>query len=102
MPYVPESGRQIAHVLIDAVMAYDADGDDTQNARAVSLALETLGDLGAVTVTTHPDADTVRVDASDLLGATIVSMLWLVDQLAEATGSSEEEVAAALREFMDD
>jgi hypothetical protein len=102
MTDIPETGRLAGHVLIDAVMAYDVDGEDSDaNIDAMDFALTRLGEIHAVTVSRSKDGDSVQVDASNLVAPAVLSMIWLIDQLADATGSSHEEVAARLREFLD-
>jgi hypothetical protein len=102
MTDIPETGRLAGHVLIDAVMAYEVDEeDDDANMDAVDLALTRLSEIHAVTVIRSGDGDSVQVEASNLVAPAVLCMIWLIDQLAAATGSSHEEVAAGLREFLD-
>jgi hypothetical protein len=102
MTGIPEPARSAAHVLIDAVMAYEVDEeDDDANIAAMDLALTRLGEIHAVTVVRSDVDDSVEVDATNLAAPAVLSMMWLMDQLADATGSSREEIAAGLREFLD-
>jgi hypothetical protein len=102
MTDIPETGRLAGHVLIDAVMAYDIDQEDEDaNLAAMDLALARLGELHAVSVIRSEHDDSVQVDASNLVAPAVLCMIWLIDQLSDATGSSHEALAARLREFLD-
>jgi hypothetical protein len=102
MTGIPETARLAGHVLIDAVMAYEVgEEDDNANIAAMDLALTRLDELHAVIVVRSDVNDSVQVDASNLAAPAVLSIMWLIDQLADATGSSHEEVAAGLREFLD-
>jgi hypothetical protein len=72
MTDIPETGRLAGHVLIDAVMADDADGEDSDaNIGAMDLALTRLGEIHAVRVSRSGDGDSVQVDASNLVAPAI-------------------------------
>jgi hypothetical protein len=102
MTGIPETARLAGHVLIDAVMAYEVEGqDEDANIAAMDLALARLGELHAVSVIRSDDGDSVQVDASNLVAPAVLSMIWLIDKVAVATELSHEDVAAGLREFLD-
>jgi hypothetical protein len=83
-------------------MAYEAEEqDEDANIAAMDLALARLGELHAVSVIRSDDGDSLHVDASNLVAPAVLSMMWLIDQLADATGLSHEDVATGLREFLD-
>jgi hypothetical protein len=83
-------------------MAYEVEEqDEDANLAAMDLALARLGELHAVSVIRSDDGDSVQVDASNLVAPAVLSMIWLIDQVADATGLSHEDVAAGLREFLD-
>jgi hypothetical protein len=103
MPQMPEGGRQAAHVLLDTVSAYDPElADDAKNSAAMDRAFQRMNDVGAVSGTIDDATDVVTLEVSPLLGGTIVSMHWLVTQLAHHKGTTREDVIFALREYLDD
>jgi hypothetical protein len=99
---MPESGRQAAHVLLDAAASWDWDdstnNDDAYVARA-NLALERLDEVGAVRATLHDD--TLDLDATPLIGGALLSIHWLAGHLAAAMHVDKLEVYSRLRAFLD-
>lgn len=97
MPF-PEQGRQAAHVLIDAVVAADVDAPEASN-----LAYQRLLEVKAFTVNVVDDGGDldVTVDMSDLLGATLITIGWLAEELAKCDGRSKEQILFQLREYVD-
>ena len=91
------------HVLLEALAAWDscAGRSGSVDADAMELAVRGLP-LEALDVSVSADAHTVDVDVdfSVLLGAALLSMKWLVGELADATGRTEDEVIADLRDTM--
>lgn len=96
---MPEPGRQAAHVLLDATSAFRPEDDD---ASIVDLALQRLGEAGAVTATYDDVTDEATVDVSDLVGATLVLLERLVTEVAREHGVSKGVVIADLRTHVDD
>jgi hypothetical protein len=100
MTEIPEGGRQVAHVILDAVSAWDTAATSDANAAAMILALSRMNDVDAVNATLDDD-DNLSIDASNLLGGAMVSVNWLVEQLAHERGQDKELVIAQLRDFLD-
>jgi hypothetical protein len=100
MTEIPEGGRQAAHVILDAVSAWDVAASSDANAAAMILALTRMNEVDAVAATLDED-DNLSVDASNLLGGAMVSVNWLVEQLAHERGQDKELVIAELRDFLD-
>ncbi|MCU1443845.1 MAG: hypothetical protein JWQ59_1995 [Cryobacterium sp.] len=100
MTDIPEGGRQAAHVIIDAVSAWDTAATPDANTQAMNLALNRMNDVDAVRATLDDD-DNLSLDASNLLGGAIVSMSWLIEQLARERHQDKQLVIAELRDFLD-
>lgn len=92
-------------VLLDALTAWDRaqGGPSSVDADAIELAVRGLP-LEALDVSVSADAHTVDVDVdfSVLLGGALLPMKWLVEELAAATGRTEEEVISEVRNAMTD
>ncbi|TFD75328.1 hypothetical protein [Cryobacterium psychrophilum] len=101
MTNIPEAGRQASYILLDAVSAWDASSTDDTNSAAMNLALTRMNEVDAVTATLGDD-DSLSLDASNLLGGTIVTMNWLVEQLAQERHQPKHNVITDLREFLDE
>jgi len=99
MTNIPEGGRQASYVLLDAVSTWDTTATDDTNSAAMHLALSRMNEVDAYTATIDDDAR-LSLDASNLLGGTIVSMNWLIEQLAQERNQSRHSVIADLREFL--
>lgn len=98
LPRMPEAGRESANVILDAVSAFDVDRHD--NSAAMDLAVQRLNDIdGAYRVLVN-ERDEVTLDLSNLVGGSTVTIMRLVQLLAEATGVSREEVISDLREWL--
>ncbi|MDO8338430.1 MAG: hypothetical protein Q7T15_09285 [Microcella sp.] len=100
---IPEKGRLAAHVLLDAVsVAHEETG--TTETHAVDVAYRRLAEIDAFSVTVRDDGDEldVAVNLSDLLGASLVTLSWLVEQLANERDSTREDILIELRERLDD
>jgi hypothetical protein len=91
-------GYAAAGVLLDAIVAA---GPGYTDHGPVDAALTRLHDLGVVRVSMDDETDVIDIDASDLVGGTIVLLQWLVSNLAVARGVSEEVVVFTAREFLD-
>jgi hypothetical protein len=91
------------HVLLDALTSWGPaqDGPGSVDADAIELAVRRLP-TEALDVSVMADANTVDVDVdfSVLLGAALLSMKWLVGELADATGRTEDEVLSEVRDTM--
>jgi hypothetical protein len=97
----PEAGRLSAHVLLDAVSTYEHNAPEDLNASAMNLALRRLNEIDGVLKATMSEEDTLSLDASNLLGGAIVTLSWLIEQLAAARGVERLAVVAQVREFLD-
>ncbi|THG33020.1 hypothetical protein [Naasia lichenicola] len=97
---MPEIGRQAAHILLDAVIAFESGRDQEDNVVAMNLALQRLDDVGAVDVLTSPSGD-ITLEVSNLAGGAVVALNWLIEQLAFREVTDREVVIARLREFLD-
>lgn len=100
MADIPEVGRLAAHTILDAVSAYELGVEEDANVDVMNLALAKLDEIGAVTATMSDD-DGLSVDASNLVGGALVTINYLVHQLAQARGVAHEVVVAGAREFLD-
>jgi hypothetical protein len=96
---MPQAGRQAAHVILDAVSVYDPAMPAPMT--VVDRAFHRLNEVDAVGVRLTDDGEVV-VDASDLLGGTIVVVQWLVEALARERGEGREQVIADARGFLDE
>jgi hypothetical protein len=97
----PEAGRLSAHVLLDAVSTYEHNAPEDLNASAMNLALRRLNEVDGALKATMSEEDTLSLDASNLLGGAIVTLSWLIEQLAVARGVERLAVVAEVREFLD-
>ena len=98
---IPEAGRLAGHVLLDAVAAWDPQAPLEVNGRALNLALERLGEIGAIEVDFDEAARRLTTDASNLVGPAVQLLLHAV-QLAALRGPSEQVVIADLRKGLDE
>ena len=100
---IPETGRQAAHLLLDAASSWDwqdHDNNDEAYVARANLALQRLNDVGAVSGTLLDD-DTLELDATPLVGAAVLSIHWLAGHLAASMKVDKLEVYARLRAFLD-
>jgi len=97
---MPEVGRQAAHILLDAVTAFEAGRADEDNVVAMNLALQRLDEVGAIGATTARTGE-ITLEVSNLAGGAVVSLNWLIEQLAFREGSDPQAVIARLRDFLD-
>lgn len=95
------SARQAAHVLLDAISAWQDDATDDVNARTLNLATARLGEIDCVTATVDDNGDLEAVDVSQLVGATLVLLRLLVGALAEAKQVDREVVVGIVRDYVD-
>lgn len=94
MSTMPEPGRLTAHVLLDAVSAYN-DGRGTEaNRETLHFALAALNDTDAVVMR---DGD---LDISDLIGPAI-SLVHAAVEIAVRAGVDRDLVILELREHID-
>ena len=106
MAVIPAAGREVAHILLDAVTAHDSSAPDEMNIGAVNLAWKRINDVeGAVEAQasgTDEDPDIeLSLDLSNLLGGALINITWLVTRLAECRGSDSASIIVELREFLD-
>lgn len=99
MTDILEGGRQASYILLDSVSTWDTTATDDTNSAAMNLALTRMNEVDAVTPTLD-DNDQLSLDASNLLGGRIVSMNWLIEQLAHERHQSRHSVVMNLREFL--
>ncbi|MBF4597189.1 hypothetical protein ITJ50_00855 [Curtobacterium sp. VKM Ac-2889] len=106
MSVFPESGRQVAHVLLDAVAAYDPNGAEIPAGMSspTELAYQRISAIpGAVDVDVWEAGDdtNVTVDLSNVLGASLILLNQAASVIAEQRGVAREVVIAELREYVD-
>ena len=88
----PEPGRLSAHVILDAVSAYDPQSSSEGNERVINLALQRLDDVDEAVIATYDeetDAGAIRLT------------YWLAVNLAEERGTDVLDVLAEAREYLD-
>jgi hypothetical protein len=90
-PPLPEPGRQAAHVLLDAVAAFDEDASHSVNERPMSTATNRMAEVHAVRATLNP-AGEADVAVTHLLGGAIFTTKLLIGMVAVASRRSEEQV----------
>ncbi|MBM9462671.1 hypothetical protein JL108_04355 [Aeromicrobium sp. YIM 150415] len=95
---MPVNGREAAHVLLDMISAFDPEDDD---AAAMKLAMGRMNEIGAVTATFDDETDAVDLDATGLMGGTLITLQRLITLLATAHGVDEATTIIELREFID-
>ncbi len=96
-----EKGRLAAHVLLDAVSVMREGGEEAEPS---NLAYQRLVDIEAfsVDVTENEDGTLLaNVELSQVLGATLVTIGWLAEELSAASGETRDEVILRLRDFLD-
>jgi hypothetical protein len=97
-----DAGRQAAHVLLDTVSAVDKDADYMSNATAIQLAFQRMQDVGAITATVKDEAGgDLRLDVSPLVGASLISMNWLINVAARHAEREPADIVVGLREYLD-
>ncbi|ABK05658.1 hypothetical protein Arth_4489 (plasmid) [Arthrobacter sp. FB24] len=99
MTGIPETGRQAANVLLDAVSLWDEKPDP----ELINRALARLGIIGAVQARGPAAADLqgIDIDVTHLVGGATVAIKWLVAQLAAARGVEESSIISELRHHFD-
>lgn len=92
-----ELAKQSAHILTDGVsVAYGGGGAD-----AIEIAMARLVEIGAYSVTIAEGASNkVELDDGPIIGASMQIQLWLIAQVAEARGTTFDDVLAELREHI--
>ena len=97
-----ELNRLAAHVLIDAVSAWNfepyAAGDSPSG--AINVAWERLDEVKAMRL--RQDGNVVTVDASPLLNGVLITLHALILSVVAATGRDHADVITALREQVDE
>lgn len=99
MTGIPETGRQAANVLLDAVSLWD----DRPDPDLINRALARLGIIGAVQARGPAESDlqNIDVDVTHVVGGATVAIKWLVGQLAAARGVEESSIISELRVHLD-
>jgi hypothetical protein len=96
-----ETGRLAAHVLLDAVSTFDSSAPEKESGRILDLAVARLAEVDCVTATYDDETDTATVDASDLVGGTVVLINALVERIAAELGLERAVVVSQTREALD-
>lgn len=96
-----EITRQSAHVLLDALSAFD-DLDNPDPDAAIRTALRRLGEIDAVTLLYDDEADTRTVDIQPVLKATLSLLASSVTMILQAEPDRDGlSVIGLLREAVD-
>ncbi|AZS48119.1 hypothetical protein [Microbacterium oxydans] len=91
---MPQAARKAVNVILDAVTAHEAEGD---NGAAMNLAMSRMSDVvGAYRVTLTDEGEAI-LDLANLLGGTMVAISRLIQVVSESQGVSREEVISDLR-----
>lgn len=96
-----EAGRQAAHVLLDAISTFDSFAPGDESDRILNLAVGRLNEVGCVTAQYDDETDEAAVDASDLVGGTLVLLNGLIERIVILTGLPREVVVSQSREILD-
>jgi len=96
MAVIPEPGRLAVHAMLDAISVYES-GDGPDDISLIDLALSRLAQIDDAVVLRDES-----VDASNLVGGTMVGWYWLIRELADAREVDSLEVISDLRSFLDD
>jgi len=97
----PEVTRQTAHVLLDALSAFDDSSNPDPNA-GMRLALRRLQEIDAVSILYDDETDTRTVDAQPLLQASLNLLTSaIVTRLNENPNLPGVDVITELREVTD-
>ena len=92
--------RAVADTLIDFYAGFDSTDSESEQRISFEASLARLNDNVAEGVASDGD-DGVTLDFTPLLLANGTTLMWLVEQLAEASGRSKEELVFDLRAFLD-
>lgn len=96
MADIPEPGRLAVHAMLDAISVYES-GDGPSDTSLIDLALSRLAQIDDAVVLRDES-----VDASNLVGGTMVGWYWLIRELADAREMDPLEVISDLRAFLDE
>ncbi|MBB5828150.1 hypothetical protein [Micromonospora carbonacea] len=96
-----EIGRLAAHVLLDAVSTYDSSAPEDESGDILDLAVARLADVDCVTVAYNDETSVATVDATDLVGGTVVLLNALVERLVLETGIERALLVSQTREIID-
>lgn len=99
-PSLDRPSRDAAHVLLDAVTAYDPYAGEQASTAAANLALQRLNAVDAVTATLGENGD-LQLNIDRLANATVYVIYLLAAQLANVTNVDTDTVIAAAREIVD-
>lgn len=92
--------QRTAQVLIDFYAGFAASDDLALQEAAFATALSGFQDTDAFSIT-MVGKDEANVDITRLLIASGVTLQWLVDRLASASGRAAEEIVFELRHFIE-
>ncbi|WP_434770557.1 hypothetical protein [Curtobacterium flaccumfaciens] len=96
MPIAPVSEALLDLHLIDS----SGDTDEEANTRTMHSITDRLSELGAMSATFNDETDELTLEVTPLLVAIATNQMFLVKQLAELRGISEEAVRFEVREFL--
>lgn len=98
---MPRVGREAAHILIDALTAYDPDANDTKNTQAIELALERLTLARCITVEMDESSGMARVQVENLVMPALTMLERLIREVVLLAKVDRTEVIAMLRDTAD-
>lgn len=96
----PDLARQAAHVILDGLTAAEPEGSDS-DLDATQLAFTRLLEIDAIELLFDEDNEELELDISPLMQGVLLVVGRLVERLAEHSGTSTEDVVAALRGSLD-
>jgi len=96
---VDQNTRDVARALVDLYSGYAASENDAEEHRAFDTAMERLNDAEGVIATMGDEGD-LKLDFTPILTASNVILMWALDNLTEATDTTEEVLLFDLREFL--
>jgi hypothetical protein len=96
---MPTPGREAAHILLDCLSVHNPLAPNPSF--TVNLAYRRINEVQAVTASLT-EMNKVHVDMSHLLGGTLVTMNWLLESLAAASGHTRHDLIVEVRQFLDE
>ena len=101
MPDAGDPSTQIAHILLDLMVAYEVGGDPEQNERMQNLTWDRIAEVD-FTAILNPDGRSAQLDPRQWLASTQYLLFLAVHELAGRAGESVDEVVAMLREQLEE
>lgn len=98
---MPKVGREAAHILIDALSAYDLEADDVVDTQVMELALERLSLAGCVTVELDENSSMAMVGVENLAMPALLMMQRLIREVTLLAEAHRDEAIALLRDAVD-